>query len=1386
METGTAGLVVTVGGSARAERVSSSCCCWPDSGQKSELPAAMASCLLECLCEAELEQYYPHFVAIGLHKIEELAKITMKDYSRLGVSNMEDRKRLFQLIRIIQSVSDEESEARTPFQPGCVYLQPQNNRSATRRQLQFDAYDQACSPFSIKRLAEAYEKVPRPDQLHNHVISTGQTEEVSSSSAEVSSRALRGAAAGSPDGEGPAVHRVMHVSGYNYGVPQSGMRPIGAEKEGPWTDSDRIRVCVRKRPLGLREERRGEVNVVTVEGRETVHVYERKEAVNLKEYILQHVFYFDEVFGENLTNQDVYIKTAQPLIQHVFNRGNATCFAYGQTGAGKTYTMIGTQKNPGLYALAAKDVFKQLEAAQPAKELSVWISFYEIYCGQLYDLLNGRKRLYAREDGKHVVQVVGLRDVQVRNVDFLLEMIARGSRERSTGASGVNSDSSRSHAIIQIQIKDGGNRKLGRMSFIDLAGSERAADARESDKQTKMEGAEINQSLLALKECIRALDQEQAHTPFRQSKLTQVLKDSFVGNSKTCMIANVSPSHIATEHTLNTLRYADRVKELKKGMKSTSACTNRGRNSSCLSPKRVQNSPSVLGEKISPKKVKLGAQHSSTSHSAKTHKSYPSIFHPTNVPFSSTPKPCSRLSTARASSNQAWLVHTTPVKVLVRPGNSGTKKSDTQEKSPVQRTAQDSKSDVDTEFKVNLNHHRFMGQRVQPVQPVQKQIITRTAVPFVEQNSKSVNSSDNVSQRTNSKFPEQKEREEHLKHYHQQFQHPPIFHQKLHYQPLEKLLDRYKPREVKVGHINTSGSHHEGLPPEDPDDSDFSEDSFSYASGHKKGNKEEMVRERLSFFLHQNVPGTEIRKSTERAQDLHFNCTESQEQNQQSDCECSATCGYSELKREIGQQNLWSSEEYSTSARDSSSISDAPEKPYSSQEELTDHQKKKEPSKNNPQKDSCMNLNATQEIRDKAPPLISPQSTEVKTSRENLVQAANTSSDSSSLMAPLTVSLLKDNWSMESSEDHQLYGFSNPISASKNESFDKSLSVEASVDAQAIEKHLSALVKKMLRYSESLQSQNSPQQEKDWSLETSSESKPSTSLPSFVVHQGSCEKKSIKSAKTAAFLSSRQVECNTNDSSMDFVLPRSSDQISQFYEADAEESAMNYQSYQTFPEVFSDKKSEGSAKETNQREVSSLSPSSFCKTNSGIQSCCMKPSSESHDQGEESNVEDAGLKSSGESLSLHIKNTELDQLKNKLRKCILAYRGFKDDELNYRIEKSPKNKTPTSGPSTPPHVNSQCVRDFDKAQHLLLQAHCNQLKEVAALCCQEEALLHHISNAEFPEYVKKLDDILVLKSKHIESLRSHLQAFLELPSAELSSLSSGLERAAQEERLYRS
>ncbi|KAJ3381702.1 Kinesin-like protein kif24 [Entophlyctis sp. JEL0112] len=316
--------------------------------------------------------------------------------------------------------------------------------------------------------------------------------------------------------------------------------------------SDRIRVCVRKRPLNKKELKSNQVDVANVLDRRTLVVNEPKVKVDLTKFVEQHEFTFDEVFDSDSTNDEVYKRSALPLVEYIFSGGKATCFAYGQTGSGKTYTML--DETNGLYVKAGRDIFKLLEKPE-----------YQHLAAYLYDLLNGRKRLHAREDGKQNVVISGLQEYEINSVDKVVEIFNHGHNARSTGVTGANADSSRSHAIFQIVLKHRKSKKKvqGKLSFIDLAGSERGADRGDTDQRTRMEGSEINKSLLALKECIRALDQESKHTPFRQSKLTQVLKDSFIGNSRTCMIATISPSSGNSEHTLNTLRYAYRVKELK-------------------------------------------------------------------------------------------------------------------------------------------------------------------------------------------------------------------------------------------------------------------------------------------------------------------------------------------------------------------------------------------------------------------------------------------------------------------------------------------------------------------------------------------------------------------------------------------------------------------------------------------------------------------------------------------------------------------------------------------------------------------------------------------------------------------------------------------------------
>nr|GEX21072.1 kinesin-like protein KIN-13B [Tanacetum cinerariifolium] len=361
----------------------------------------------------------------------------------------------------------------------------------------------------------------------------------------------------------------------------------------------KIKVVVRKRPLNKKELARKEEDIISIDPySSSLTVHESKVKVDLTEYVEKHGFVFDAVMDEDVTNDEIYSQTVEPIIPIIFQRTKATCFAYGQTGSGKTYTM------QPLPLRASKDIFRLMHHHYRNQGYQLHVSFFEIYGGKVFDLLNDRKKLCMREDGKQQVCIVGLQEYNVSNVQTIEELIERGNATRSTGTTGANEESSRSHAILQLAVKrlvDGNESKpprlVGKLSFIDLAGSERGADTTDNDKQTRMEGAEINKSLLALKECIRALDNDQGHIPFRGSKLTEVLRDSFVGNSRTVMISCISPNSGSCEHTLNTLRYADRVKSLSKGSgsrKDLSSSTLNLRNSIQLPITSSSSSSSIL------------------------------------------------------------------------------------------------------------------------------------------------------------------------------------------------------------------------------------------------------------------------------------------------------------------------------------------------------------------------------------------------------------------------------------------------------------------------------------------------------------------------------------------------------------------------------------------------------------------------------------------------------------------------------------------------------------------------------------------------------------------------------------------------------------------------
>ncbi|GMQ06549.1 hypothetical protein CsSME_00051090 [Camellia sinensis var. sinensis] len=354
------------------------------------------------------------------------------------------------------------------------------------------------------------------------------------------------------------------------GVPENNLlRSFCADKEKA-TNVAKIKVVVRKRPLNKKEIAKKEEDIITIDrNSNSLTVHETKLKVDLTEYVEKHEFLFDAVMSEDISNDEIYSETVEPIVPIIFQRTKATCFAYGQTGSGKTYTM------QPLPLKASQDIFRLMNHTYRNQGFQLFVSFFEIYGGKVFDLLNDRKKLCMREDGKQQVCIVGLQEYRVSKVETIKELIERGNATRSTGTTGANEESSRSHAILQLAIKrpvDGNDSKparvIGKLSFIDLAGSERGADTTDNDKQTRIEGAEINKSLLALKECIRALDNDQGHIPFRGSKLTEVLRDSFVGDSRTVMISCISPNSGSCEHTLNTLRYADRVKSLSKGNNS--------------------------------------------------------------------------------------------------------------------------------------------------------------------------------------------------------------------------------------------------------------------------------------------------------------------------------------------------------------------------------------------------------------------------------------------------------------------------------------------------------------------------------------------------------------------------------------------------------------------------------------------------------------------------------------------------------------------------------------------------------------------------------------------------------------------------------------------------
>lgn len=281
------------------------------------------------------------------------------------------------------------------------------------------------------------------------------------------------------------------------------------------------------------------------------------------------VMEFDRLFDENSVNADVFEASMKPLVQSVMDGFNCSAFVYGATGAGKTYTMLGSDEQPGITYLTMAYLFEQITSLSDERKFDIGISYLEVYNEQVMNLLTKSGPMKLREDANGVV-VSDLRLKPITSAAELLSLLAVGNKNRTQHPTDANAESSRSHAIFQVHIRMinrvSGQKNTVKLSMIDLAGSERAASTKGIGQRFK-EGASINKSLLALGNCINKLADGAKHIPYRDSNLTRIIKDSLGGNCQTVMIANVSPSSLTYEDTYNTLKYASRAKKIRSSLK---------------------------------------------------------------------------------------------------------------------------------------------------------------------------------------------------------------------------------------------------------------------------------------------------------------------------------------------------------------------------------------------------------------------------------------------------------------------------------------------------------------------------------------------------------------------------------------------------------------------------------------------------------------------------------------------------------------------------------------------------------------------------------------------------------------------------------------------------
>mmetsp|Transcript_68132 Transcript_68132/g.163501 ORF Transcript_68132/g.163501 Transcript_68132/m.163501 type:complete len:793 (-) Transcript_68132:202-2580(-) len=331
-----------------------------------------------------------------------------------------------------------------------------------------------------------------------------------------------------------------------------------------------VKVVIRCRPMSQQEQIDGRENIVEFDSAQGVARLRRPGTRDYKD------FTFDAVYDPNTKQQNFYDDTGYAIVENVMDGYNGTIFAYGQTGTGKTFTMLGAEDPPDLKGVIPRTfehIFKNINITSGSgKRFLVRASYLEIYNEEIRDLLskNPKAKLELKDHPDGGVYVKDLSNLIVKNVPDLEQVMLVGQRNRSVASTLMNNESSRSHSIFTITIEtaetgvDGQEHiRVGKMNMVDLAGSERQSKTGATGETLK-EATKINMSLSALGNVISALvDAKTSFIPYRDSKLTRLLQDSLGGNTKTVMCANVGPVDYNYDETMSTLRYAYRAKSIK-------------------------------------------------------------------------------------------------------------------------------------------------------------------------------------------------------------------------------------------------------------------------------------------------------------------------------------------------------------------------------------------------------------------------------------------------------------------------------------------------------------------------------------------------------------------------------------------------------------------------------------------------------------------------------------------------------------------------------------------------------------------------------------------------------------------------------------------------------